>query len=80
MANNRLFIRDKKTGNTFMLAKFWGWGWTNYCEGLEDWLEEQQLEDDGPKITSNSMGFDHNYEIVNEDELLEREKDANIHV
>lgn len=75
MANDRLFIRDKKTGNYFMLAKFHGWEYSNYCEGLEDWLEDQQLEENGASSDHVHMEIKHNYEIVNESELMERENE-----
>lgn len=69
MANDRLYILDKKTGNKFLLAKFWGWNWTNNSENLHKWLEEQQIEENGPVIGNMGIGISHNFVIVNEDEL-----------
>lgn len=68
MANNRLYIRSKNTGNKFLLAKFLGWEWSNYSEGLEDWLEDQQLEDNSIVIGSNAIDLTHDLEIITEEQ------------
>ena len=43
MANNRLYLHDKKTGDQIMLAKSFGAGWRleKTAEEIQNWLDGQ---------------------------------------
>lgn len=48
MANNRLWLKNTKTGESFLLAKGFGLGWCKpasegFCDSLFEWLRDNDV-------------------------------------
>lgn len=69
MANNRLYLRDKRTGDLFLLAKSFGNGWALWnleeperLDRLQRWLEDH----DGDASYHNCYGKPTALELLTE--------------
>jgi len=62
MANNRLYLVNKKTKESFVLAEDYGNGWIEKCDDLEEFLSNDRAYNDSTDIIIGTENDDQFFE------------------